>query len=84
MEKSQLNERDICTKFTIPVLNAAGWNEMSEVREESRFTMRRVIVGGKLATRGKGKRVHFVFYYKPNIPFALLEANFAPYAEAAE
>jgi type I restriction enzyme R subunit len=34
MNKQQLSERDICTKFITPALRQAGWNEMTQLREE--------------------------------------------------
>jgi type I restriction enzyme, R subunit len=48
---------------------------MSQIREEVSFTKGRIIVRGKLVTRGKAKRADYVLYYKPNIPLALIEAN---------
>ncbi len=48
---------------------------MSQIREEVSFTKGRIIVRGKLVTRGKAKRADYVLYYKPNIPLALIEAK---------
>ena len=56
MDKKSLSERDICTKFITPALRKAGWDEMVQIREEVSFTKGRIIVRGKLASRGKGKR----------------------------
>ena len=56
MDKSFLSERDICTKFITPAVKRAGWDEMSKIREEVSFTKGRIIVRGKLVTRGKAKR----------------------------
>ena len=75
MDKKALSERDICTKFITPALRAAGWDEMSQIREEVSFTKGRIIVRGKLVSRGKAKRADYVLYYKPNIPIALVEAK---------
>src|SRR5271166_6422987 len=75
MDKKLLSERDICTKFITPALRRAGWDEMSQVREEVGFTKGRIIVRGKLVTRGKGKRADYILYFKPNIPIALIEAK---------
>ena len=44
MNKKQLSERDICTKFITPALRQAGWNEMTQLREEVSFTKGRIIV----------------------------------------
>jgi type I restriction enzyme R subunit len=75
MNKRALSERDICTKFITPALRQAGWDEMLQIREEVAFTRGRIIVRGKLVTRGKAKRADYVLYYKPNIPIALIEAK---------
>ena len=75
MDKKSLSERDICTKFITPALRKAGWDEMSQIREEVTFTKGRIIVRGKLVSRGKGKRADYILYYKPNIPIAVIEAK---------
>ena len=75
MGKLSLNERDICTKFILPAVKRAGWDEMVQVREEVYFNNGRIIVRGKLVTRGKRKRADFVLYYKPSIPIAIIEAK---------
>ncbi|OYW56030.1 MAG: restriction endonuclease [Hyphomicrobium sp. 32-62-53] len=75
MDKRSLTERDICTKFILPAVKRAGWDEMLQVREEVYFTKGRIIVRGKLVTRGKAKKADFILYYKPNIPIALIEAK---------
>jgi type I restriction enzyme R subunit len=75
MDKAGLSERDICTKFITPALRNAGWDEMLQIREEFSFTKGRIIVRGKLVSRGKAKRADYVLYYKPNIPLALIEAK---------
>jgi type I restriction enzyme, R subunit len=75
MNKKDLSERDICTKFITPALEKAGWDVQSQIREEVFFTKGRIIVRGKLVTRGKAKRADYILYYKPNIPLALIEAK---------
>ena len=75
MDKRSLSERDICTKFITPALRNAGWDEMLQIREEVSFTKGRIIVRGKLVTRGQGKRADYILYIKPNIPIALIEAK---------
>ena len=75
MDKKSLSERDICTKFITPALRNAGWDEMVQIREEVSFTKGRIIVRGKLASRGKGKWADYILYYKPNVPIALIEAK---------
>ena len=75
MDKRGLSERDICTKFITPALRRAGWDEMLQIREEVGFTKGRIIVRGKLVSRGRAKRADYILYFKPNIPLALIEAK---------
>src|SRR5256886_11051625 len=75
MNKNLLSERDICTKFITPAVKRAGWDEISQIREQVHFTKGRIIVRGKLVTRGKAKRADYILSYKPNIPIALIEAK---------
>jgi type I restriction enzyme, R subunit len=75
VDKRFLSERDICTKFITPAFKQAGWDVLSQIREEVSFTKGRIIVRGKLVTRGKAKRADYILYYKPNIPIALIEAK---------
>lgn len=69
------SERDICTKFITPALRKAGWDEMTQIREEVSFTKGRIRVRGKICSRGKGKRADYILYFKPNIPIAVIEAK---------
>ena len=75
MNKKDLSERDICSKFINPAIQSSGWNMKKQVREEVSFTDGRIIVQGKLYTRGKSKRADYILYYKPNIPIAIIEAK---------
>jgi type I restriction enzyme, R subunit len=73
--KKTLSERDICTKYITPAVKQAGWGLLSQVREEVSFTKGRIIVRGRLVTRGKAKRADYILYFKPNIPIGLIEAK---------
>lgn len=75
MDKRQLSERDICTKFITPALEQAGWDITTQIREEFPLTKGRIIVRGKLHTRAQYKRADYVLFYKPNIPLAVIEAK---------
>ena len=75
MNKKELSERDICTKFITPAIIKSGWDKDSQIREEVSFTAGKVIVRGKLVSRGKGKRADYILYYKNNIPLAVIEAK---------
>jgi len=73
--KKHLSERGICTKYINPALVRSGWNIKSQIREEVSFTDGRIIVQGKMHTRGKRKRADYILYYKPNLPIAIIEAK---------
>lgn len=74
-DKSSLSERDICTKYISPAIENAGWDKFKQYREEVNFTDGRIIVRGKLSTRGKRKRADYILYYKPNIPIGIIEVK---------
>jgi type I restriction enzyme R subunit len=86
MDKHQLSERDICTKFITPAIVQAGW-EQHQFREEVNLTDGRVMVRGKLAARVKNpnakggpKRADFVLYARPNVPIVVVEAKQARFS----
>ena len=60
MNKKELSERDICTKFITPALRDAGWNLDSQIREEVGFTDGRIYVRGKIHARGAKKRADYI------------------------
>jgi len=74
-DNKKLSERDICTKFITPAVIRAGWDLFTQIREEVSFTKGRIIVRGKLHTRGELKRADYILYYKSNIPLAVIEAK---------
>ena len=75
MDKKSLSERDICTKFISPAIQLAGWDMHNQVREEVSFTKGRIIVRGKLHSRGKSRRADFILYHQPNLPLAVIESK---------
>ncbi|MFW6352230.1 MAG: DEAD/DEAH box helicase family protein, partial [Bacteroidota bacterium] len=75
MNKKSLSERDICSKFINPAIVKAGWDFRRQVREEFFFTDGRIIVQGRLHTRGKRKRADYLLFYKPGVPIAIIEAK---------
>ena len=83
MDKKKLSERDICSKFITPAITKAGWDLHSQIREEVSFTKGRIIVRGKLHTRGEQKRADYILYYKSNIPLAVIEAKDNSYSVGA-
>jgi type I restriction enzyme, R subunit len=78
MNKKDLTEADIRTKFITPaILGPSGskWNVMTQVLEERYFTKGRIIVRGKTVQRGEAKKADYILFYKPNIPIAVVEAK---------
>ncbi len=78
MNKKQLTEADIRTKFITPAIVGADgrkWDLHRQVREEVYFTAGRVIVRGKRTTRGKARKADYVLSWKPNLPLAVVEAK---------
>lgn len=75
MDKKELTEQDICSKFILPAVIASGWDLQSQIREQYSFTAGRIIVRGKTIARGDRKRVDFILFQKPNTPLALIEAK---------
>lgn len=73
--KQSLSERDICTKYITPAIHQAGWDIISQVREEVSFTAGRILVRGQLSSRGERKRADYILFYKPNLPIAIIEAK---------
>lgn len=71
-KKTDLSERNISTRFITPALQHAGWNLYTQVREEVTFTRGRIIVRGKLVSRGTTKRADYILSYKPNLPLAVI------------
>lgn len=74
MTKKSLSETDICAKWITPAVVQAGWDEETQIRREVGFTKGRIIVRGKLVTRGKAKRADYVLYYQ-TVPIAVIEAK---------
>jgi type I restriction enzyme, R subunit len=74
LNKKALSEDDICAKFITPAVIGAGWDEATQVRRQVFFTKGRIIVRGRLVTRGKAKRADYVLYHQ-HFPIALIEAK---------
>ena len=86
MDKKQLTEADIRTKFITPAIvgpSGGKWNVMTQVREEFYFTKGRVIVRGKTVKRGEAKKADYILYLKPGLPIAVIEAKDNTYSVGA-
>jgi len=75
LDKKAMSETDIRTKFITPAIIQAGWDVNSQIREEVTYTQGRIIVRGKLHSRGKAKRVDYLLSYMKNVPLAIVEAK---------
>ena len=75
MDKKQLTETDIITKFVLPAIDQAGWNSMTQLRQEVKLRDGKVIVRGQLGVRKTVKSADIVLYHKPNMPLAVIEAK---------
>jgi type I restriction enzyme R subunit len=75
IDKKQLSERDISTKYITPAIGSASWDIISQVREEVSFTDEKIYVRGSLTMRGKRKRADYILYHRPNIPVAIIKAK---------
>jgi len=80
MNKDHFSEDDVSAKYITPALLKAGWDEETQIRRQVSFTKGRIIVRGKLVSRGRAKRADFVLYYQ-HIPIALIEAKKGIYSE---
>jgi type I restriction enzyme R subunit len=75
MDKKHLSETDIITKFILPAVEQAGWDSMTQVRQEVKLRDGKVIVRGQMGVRKTVKSADIVLYHKPNMPLAVIEAK---------
>lgn len=75
INKARLSETDIITKFILPAVKSAGWDDMTQIRQEVKLRDGKVIVRGNIAARRKVKSADIVLYHKPGMPLAVIEAK---------
>ena len=75
IDKKDMSEREICSKYITPALINSGWDLQTQIREEVNLTKGQVLVSAGKAKRGKRKFADYVLYIKPNIPLAVIEAK---------
>ncbi|ELY3838492.1 DEAD/DEAH box helicase family protein [Cronobacter turicensis] len=75
VSKIHLTETDIITKFILPAIKEAGWDVMTQIRQEVKLRDGKVVVRGKLAARLTVKSADIVLYHKPGLPLAVIEAK---------
>ena len=74
-DKKALSETDIRTKYITPAIVNAGWDAISQMREEYNVTQGRIIARGKSCKREAPLKADYVLFYKPNKPIAIIEAK---------
>lgn len=75
VNKTHLTETDIISKFILPAVKEAGWDDLAQIRQEVKLRDGKIVVRGKLASRIKVKSADIVLYHKPNLPLAVIEAK---------
>ncbi len=75
INKLELSEADIISKFILPAVISSGWDDMTQIREEVKLRDGKVIVRGQMAVRKTVKSADIVLYHKPNLPLAVIEAK---------
>ncbi len=75
IDKSKLTEADIISKFILPNIKKAGWDDMTQIRQEVKLRDGKVVVRGQAAARKKVKSADIVLYQKPGLPLAVVEAK---------
>ncbi|HGH5998184.1 TPA: EcoAI/FtnUII family type I restriction enzme subunit R [Morganella morganii] len=75
VNKTNMSETDIISKFILPAVKDAGWDYLTQIRQEVKLRDGKIVVRGKLASRIKVKSADIVLYHKPNLPLAVIEAK---------
>lgn len=75
VNKTNMSETDIISKFILPAVKDAGWDDLTQIRQEVKLRDGKIVVRGKLASRIKVKSADIVLYHKPNLPLAVIEAK---------
>jgi type I restriction enzyme R subunit len=74
VDKKQLTEQEIRTRFITPAILDAGWTA-TQIREDYPITKGRIVARGGVCTREKPKRADYALFYKSHIPLAVVEAK---------
>jgi type I restriction enzyme R subunit len=71
-----LTEADTCTRFVVPKLKEAGWdNQPHAFREQHSFTDGRIVVAGQTWRRKARKRADYLLDYTRDFTIAVVEAK---------
>ena len=85
MDKRKLSETDIISKFILPAVKTAGWDDITQIRQEVKLRDGKVIVRGQLGVRktvksadiacvdnqGQGHAASILFFAKNGMFYAL-------------
>ena len=77
MDKKQLSEADIRSKFIDPAILQAGWSETHQIYREYAITNGRIVVRGQKAQRNMqtALRADYLLCYQFGQPLAVIEAK---------
>ncbi|WP_338401531.1 EcoAI/FtnUII family type I restriction enzme subunit R [Neptunicella marina] len=75
INKKALSEADIISKYIMPAIKDAGWDDMYQIRQEVKLRDGKVVVRGMAAARKKVKSADIVLYHKVSMPLAVIEAK---------
>ena len=74
MDKKQLSEQEIRTRYITPALTKARWDRHQHIREEVFLTDGKIQVRGRMHSRGKQKFADYILYYQ-RLPLVVVEAK---------
>lgn len=75
MDKKQLTEADIISKYILPAITDAGWDTMTQIRQEVRLRDGKLIVRGQIGISKRVRSADIVLYHKPNMPLVVVGAK---------
>ncbi len=75
INKATLTEADIISKYLLPAIKGAGWDDLTQIRQEVKLRDGKVVVRGQMAARKKVKSADIVLYHKMGMPLAVIEAK---------
>ncbi|WP_461606765.1 EcoAI/FtnUII family type I restriction enzme subunit R [Aeromonas rivipollensis] len=75
INKATLTEADIISKYLLPAIKSAGWDDLTQIRQEVKLRDGKVVVRGQMAARKKVKSADIVLYHKMGLPLAVIEAK---------
>lgn len=71
-----MNEADICDRYVLPKLQAAGWGSHPHpIRREYQFTAGQIVISEHGAQRSRGRIADFVLNYAQDFPIAVVEVK---------